>query len=401
MAPFRQKSFGPRLTSLISSVLICSLLLAAMPAGLAFAGDCDGTAGDDNITCSADPTVPDGDVGLGLGDDVYVQNELVVSQSVQGDALEDGADNFGDGGNDNITVNGFAFAVTGDGTDGNGGADTIILGSDSAAFGVLGDSVTGNGGDDTIVFNGAALFVGGDGADGDGGSDTIIINGETEDVAGDEVLGKGGDDLIIINGFVLFDVTGDCADGDGGNDTIVVNGEVGGDVLGDCVGGAGGDDTVTLGAGAIVGGIIDGEDGFDTLQFAALTQGQLAGLDPAGGTITFGGNTYAWLNFEQLIGLLRAAGLRILYDSNNLVAVDQTDGIAVFAEHGRIAFISYSSLAALSVGGSQSFSTPNSAGWYVAVTNLGANPTNPSNDLFQVTIFDAAGGQQGQFTFGN
>jgi hypothetical protein len=401
MGIFRQRRPSPRFVSLLSLVLICSLFWAALPAGEAFAGDCDGTLGNDSFTCSTILPAPDADFGLGLGDDTFIQTDAVFADSVQGDALDDGNYNTGDGGNDSITISGGAFFVSGDGTDGNGGNDSIVINADGGSFGILGDDVTGHGGADTIVVNGVALAVYGDGADGDGGSDTIIINGVTEDVAGDEVLGNGGDDLIIINGLVLFDVTGDCADGDGGNDTIVINGEVGGDIFGDCVAGAGGDDTVRLGAGASVGGTIDGEDGFDVLQFSALTQSQASALDPVSGTISFGGHTYVWQNFEQLLGLLRAAGARILFESGSLLAVDQSDGIAVFAEHGRIAFIDFAALEDLTPGSALAFSTPNAAGWYLLVTNLGANPANLSNELFQVTIFDAAGGQVGQFTFSN
>jgi hypothetical protein len=225
-----------------------------------------------------------------------------------------------------------------------------------------------------------------------------------DDVAGDDVDGNGGDDTIIINGTVYFDVTGDCAGGDGGNDSIKINGSVDGDVLGDCVGGAGGDDTVTLGEDAVVGGVIDGEAGFDTLKFKKLKQSQLTGLDPAAGSITVGGKTYTWLNFESLIGLLaelvEQGNLHVYFSSNKLLAVDSDsgDGINVFAEHGRIAFIAFDALGGLEAGESPlTFQTPNSVGWFVTVTNLGPDVARPGHDTLLVRIFNAAGSPAGQF----
>jgi len=422
---------GPHLR-IISLSLILSLCLSAFGAIPAFAGECDGTPGDDDgvsnpiIVCPASPIVPDGEVGLGLGDDTYVQDDLVLALSVQGDALEDGTDNTGNGGNDTITISGGSFGVTGDGTDGNGGADTITITVNGAALIVAGDQVTGNGGDDLIVVDGLSVTVSGDFADGDGGNDRIIVNGEADDVMGDDLIaGNGGDDLIVINGTVNFDVTGDCATvGDGGDDTIIVNGIVGGNVEGDCVGGnggndvitingtvggdvlgdvatgAGGNDTVIVTANADVFGLIDGEDGTDSLQFTFLYQDDLTDLDPAGGTLSYNGHTYTWANFEQLIGLLQELGLRIIYQHNGLAAVSVEDGIKVMNESGLVAFIPFSSAAGISVGSSVMFqSAAHSLGWYVKVFNLGTNPANPANNLFQVNIYNAAGALQGQFTF--
>lgn len=527
MGNYRQARVTP-LTKFISSILIAAILLAAMPAGFALAGDCDdGTVGNNVIDCIADPIAPDdANIGLGLGDDTFTQDVIVFLDSVTGDGLEDGTPNVGNGGADQITIDGLVFAVIGDGTDGDGGNDTIIISLTGGAFGVggdgvdgdggddvitvdgvvsdvsgdgaggnggndtivinglvdfvTGDDVDGNGGDDTIVINGDVLSdvtgdcaptgdggndditvngtvdgavvgdcaglnggndtitisgtgdvflifgddvsgnggndvitvngvvsdVSGDGADGNGGNDTIIINGEADNVNGDDVDGDGGDDLIIINGLVNDDVTGDCTtSGDGGDDHIIVNGEVNGDVVGDCVGGAGGDDTVTIGNGAIVGGDIEGQDGFDTLEFGGITQADLdaLGLDPAGGTITIGGQTYTWLSFESLIGLLaeiaERLGLRILFRSNDLLATADADGISVYAEHGRIAFISFATMAELGLGESQTFQTGNAAGWYVSVSNVGAGPNG--NSEFQVSIFNPSGTMVGQFSFFN
>lgn len=423
--------------SLYFILLIASILLAAMPVGIAFAGDCDdGTPGDDSgpdaIQCIADPVVPDAVIGLGLGDDTFTQDAGVFTDAVFGDSLEDGDLNTGDGGNDDINVDGFSGGVVGDFTDGNGGNDTITIngnvssvhgdlvtgngGNDTIAVNglvdeVIGDLAVGDGGDDTIIINGIVNDVVGDDVLGNGGNDTIIINGTVSAVVGDDAVGNGGDDLIIINGTVTNNVTGDCADLDGGDDTIIINGTVGGDVLGDCVAGAGGNDTVTLGENAIVVGIIDGEGGTDALEFEALTQAQLdaMGLDPAGGNITIGGNTYTWLNFESLIGLLielaeelAERGLRIFFSSAKLLAVEAEShaGINIFAEHGRVAYIPFDSLDSIPASG-QTYQTPNSAGWHVTVFDLGADPVYKGHRLYQVNIYTSAGALAGQFTFLN
>lgn len=346
------------------------------------AGDCDDPIAGNNdgdIICPAPPSFPDDDIGLDLGNDTLTVNSGVTADYVSGDGLDDGSPNTGNGGDDHITIDGTITCVDGDNTDGDGGDDTIIV-NGTVNCEVAGDNASGNGGDDRITINGTV------------GSDVV----------GDFVGNHGGHDTITINGSVGGDVIGDLSFGDGGNDTITINGSVSGNVYGDGAFGAGGDDTVILGHNASAGGILDGEDGFDTLQFEALTQSQLAGLDPASGTITFGGHTYTWLNFEQLIGLLRVlseAGVRILFQADHLLAIDQLDGIAVFAEHGRIAFISFAVVKGMGMGEQLTFSTPNAAGWYVVVTNLGVNPANHANNVFQVQIFDSTSSVAGSFTF--
>jgi hypothetical protein len=428
-----------RFTQFICATLIASILLAAMPVGLALAGDCDGTVGDDNgvnaIVCTAIGPVPDADYGLGLGDDEFTLDGAAdPADSVTGDGLEDGTVNTGNGGNDtlqidglvvivigdstvgaggddSITVDGFVLAVIGDGATGDGGNDTIIV--NGAAIDVTGDSagdgLTGDGGNDTIIINGSAGDVTGDDASGDGGNDTIIINGTVDYVIGDGVNGNGGDDTIIItyDGFVLGDITGDCTvTGDGGDDYIAIDGIVVGDVIGDCSGGAGGDDTVVINDDGEVDGLIDGEDGFDTLAFDAITQADLnaLGLDPAAGSITIGGITYTWANFESLIGLLvelaERLGLRILYQANHLLATADAEGIGIYAEHGRIAYVAFENVAGLQLGdAAMVFQTGNAEGWYVSVANVGVGPNG--NSEYQVSIFNPTGTMVGQFSFFN
>lgn len=447
----------------LSFSVILSLCLSAFGTLPAFAGDCDGTAGDDDgvsnpiIECHTDPTPPDISVGLDAGDDIYVQDAGVTTDYVGGDALDDGSSASGgvngdddtitisghvtgcvdgdgvdgDGGNDVITVtvtgevdcsvngdysaaaggddqiyvNGVVGNITGDYA-GYGGNDTIILGATgSVDFDVSGDGLPGpgDGGDDTIyIYGEVGGVVSGDFTIlGNGGNDTIVISGEVFDVHGDDVAGNGGDDVIIINGSVILDVTGDCAFGDGGNDTITINGSVGGDVLGDCVGGAGGDDIVTIGSGAHVDGDIDGEDGGDVLQFAFLTQAQLAGLSPSAGFLTYNGETYTWFNFEQLVGLLEELGVRFFYRSNGLAGLALEDGVKVINENGPIAFIHYSDLSSLVAGGpGVMFQGVHAQGWYVMVHNLGAYAGHAGQNLYSVQIYNAAGALMGEFSFG-
>lgn len=446
-----------------SASLLLSGLFAWVPNAIAFAGECDGTAGDDDgisnpiIVCSADPTTPDASVGLDAGDDVYIQDAGITSDYVGGDALDDGSSAVGvNGDNDVITISGHVTGcVDGDGVDGDGGNDVITItvtgqvdcsvnGDYSAAaggddqiyvYGLVGNiagDYAGSGGNDLIILgatglvdfdvSGDGLAGLGDGGDdtlyiygdvfgvvagdytlfGDGGNDVILINGQVSDVAGDDVAGNGGNDVIIINGFVAFDVTGDCAGGDGGDDAIIINGEVDGDVLGDCVVGVGGDDTITIASGAYVGGDIDGEDGTDTLQFTFLTQEQASRLDPSAGSLTYNGETYNWFNFEQLIGLLEQLGLmRSIYQSNGVGAQLFADGIKIVNENGPVAFISFEALNSLAAGGAgQMFQGVHAQGWYVMVQNLGAYAGHAGQNLYSVQMYNAAGGLMGEFNFG-
>lgn len=366
-------------------VLIAVLAASLAQAAPAFAapGDCDDpTAGIHNSTvvCAIDPFTPDAVVGLDLGDDTYTQNSGVTTDSVSGDGLDDGTEATGNGGNDSITING------------------------TVDFCVDGDNVDGDGGNDTIVINGHVVcVVSGDYADGDGGNDRIIVNGTVDsDVVGDDAGGDGGDDSITINGHVGGDVYGDEASGDGGSDTIVINGTVDGDVYGDDLG-VGGDDHLIIGEDAEIDGTIYGDDGYDILEFRAIRQSVLDGLDPASGSITIGGITYFWQDFEQLIGYLEQLGFRALFSRNGIIAVDVFDGIKVYNGDSLVAFVAFSALKDLQPGaaGLVLQSAAHSEGWYVVVENLGTTDAHTGNHQFQVSIFNVAGGLAGQFTFSN
>lgn len=417
-----------RLVTLVA--LVASTLVTATPA-YAAPGPCDGTpANDPPITCSTDPT-PDDQVGLGLGDDTYVQDAGVTSDYVGGDADEDGLESSGNGGNDHITINGIVTScVDGDNVDGDGGNDTIIINGEVQCE-VAGDYAGGNGGDDTITINGEVhSSVSGDIALLDGGDDIITINGDVGgdvygdesggdggndritlassgtiggDVYGDSSGGNGGNDTITINGVVAGDIYGDWADGDGGNDTIVINGTVAGDIYADAVLGTGGDDRVELGAGANVGGIIYGEDGFDTLVFTFLLQNQLNGLDPAGDSLTHNGQTYTWANFERLLGTLIAALkdslAELLFAGSGFTAADVGGGIMILRGDMLIAFAPHTTLRSLAQADEPFRLKAEGQGWYVTMVNLGSTAEQPYRETMQVTIFSPAGDLAAQFMF--
>jgi hypothetical protein len=392
---------------LVLGFLVATLFASTGWTTVALASCDDGDAAANNIVCDTDPVAADNYIGLGLGDDTYVQNDGVTTEIVDGDAQADGSASVGNGGNDHITINGTVLlCVNGDHVTGDGGQDTIIINGEVQCS-VNGDGGdTNNGGNDRIEIHGEVTgSVYGDWATGNGGDDTIIIYGEVEDVYGDDAGGDGGDDKIVIYGEVDY-IYGDEVGGAPGSDTITIYGIVNDDIYADDGGFAGGDDVVIIGDGAYVGGTIFGDAGTDTLAFEMFTQAELdaLGLDPAGGTITIGGNLFSWLDFERLVGLLQRiieSGVRIYYRSGLVFAADASDfsGISVFAPPGRIAFISYDVVDKLNSGDSRIFKTNTSEGWYVVVTNLGQNPDAPGNELFSVNIFNPAGISQGQFTF--
>jgi hypothetical protein len=304
--------------------------------------------------------------------------------------------------------------------DGKGGDDGMIQTEDSE----IDWNVSGGKGDDEIQILGeVGKNVYGDGVlsgFATGGDDDIIISGTVEgDVMGDGLLGlggEGGDDFVFVNGTVEGDVMGDGIAGFvgyGGDDLIVVTGTVEGDVLGDGVlslVGEDGDDYVVVGDGAVIGGTINGggnsEEVGDTLEFEAYFQDELDELDPYEGTI--GG--YTWINFESLIGKIRevvaalvGAGEEraIIYLSGGLLGVNEDTGIKVFSEDGTVAFIPFAELALMLTGDSVTFQAPNSGGWYAVATDLGVNPDNGGNHLYQISIYNAGGVLQGQFTITN
>ncbi|MEZ4666784.1 MAG: hypothetical protein R3E39_02490 [Anaerolineae bacterium] len=248
----------------------------------------------------------------------------------------------GDGGNDQITIDSSNQTdVAGDGivtapnamnSAGVAGNDTITINGNTSAN-VSGDLLNAgvNGGNDTIVINGSAGNVYGDvtGQTASGGNDNITVNGTvTGEVAGDlqsaatgASIYTGGDDTITINGTV-GSVSGDnlinglgTSIGGADNITIGSNAQVNGNVSGETGATVGGDDTVTIVAGATITGVISGGNvagDNDTLIFSGTTTDAaeynqvqaFVGCNPCAGTVTVGGQTYTFQNFEQLVNLL-------------------------------------------------------------------------------------------------
>jgi hypothetical protein len=381
-------------------VLSFSLILAFVFAALLTvpaAADCpDGDGSANTLTCT--DYDPNNWVG-GAGDDTMTQDDTsYVERAVSGGT-----------GDDIIVINGeinenpsFGDAVYGDGVIGGGGAP---------------------GGDDTITINGDVEGdVLGDGmlnvVGSDGGDDVIIINGSVDNnVTGDGILSlgdnSGGDDLIIINGYVDDNVLGDgtvstSGESTGGNDIIIINGEVEDDVLADGVygddGSFGGDDLVIVSANGIIGGYMDGGDGFDILKLLFIPQATLNGLDPEGDSITWGSNYYEWFDFESLIGKILAAlddTRSLIFLNDQALGLDEETGIKIYSNDGLVAFIPYADLASMTSGDSLTYQAPNSGGWYVVATDLGVNPDNGGNHLYQISIYDAGGTLQGQFIVAN
>jgi hypothetical protein len=142
---------------------------------------------------------------------------------------------------------------------------------------------------------------------GNGGSDTITIDGTVSlQLSGDSVRGRGGNDVITVAATgSVGSIVGDGANF-GGSDTISIAGTVVGNVDAD---GApvGGNDTIILHTNALVGGIISGGGGSDTLVFTF--SGDAAGdeviaailANPAAyasGSVTYNGYTYTWSGIE-------------------------------------------------------------------------------------------------------
>lgn len=250
---------------------------------------CDGTPAADTIICAVSPTSPDDQIDGDLGGDHITQNVGVTTSYIDADGAATGGDvaGVGDGGNDTIVNNG------------------------TVTIAISGDYVTGIPGSDTITNNGTTGTILGDetySTSAPNGNDVIINNGTiNHSILGDAGVGTslaggaGGDDIITNNGTIGEDIIGDSGSGVGGDDRIVNNGTVTGSILADS-----GNDTVVIAPGAAVGGTIDGGPGTDTLQFNFVNQTDktaaaavMVGKSPAGGTVTFYGQTYTWQNFES------------------------------------------------------------------------------------------------------
>lgn len=217
-----------------------ALIISPPVLSLAAAGCPDGTAGNDNITCSVTPPTAgnsDNQIDAGLGSDIIVQAAGVTTLDIDadGDPTPDLRGN-GNGGNDTITNYG------------------LVTGS------IAGDFVTGNGGADTIINYGTIQ----------------------RDIIGDEALGAGGNDTIINRGVVEMGIRGE-----GGNDTII-NADNGN---------GGADHTLYLNGGPGTDTLVFR---YSSTTLYNQVKAALVGKSPANGSITINGQTFVWFNFEQI-----------------------------------------------------------------------------------------------------
>jgi hypothetical protein len=299
-------------------IIICLVVIAALWRPVAAncqvngAVGVNGTAGNDTIVCDNNPAVPVNQNLIGGGS---AGNDTIIINSnnqtlIAGDGVTSpfSLSSAGVAGSDSITINGVTAAdVYGDYLSGgvNAAGDAITINGQART--IYGDYAggTANGGNDTIIINGTV---------------TNAVNGDTQWIATAGNVFRGGDDTITVNGTV-GSINGDSllTQGTriGGADTIIINGTaiVNGSITGETNASVGGNDTVTISTGATINGTISGGNAagdFDTLTFtgsttdaAGYTQVQaLVGCNPCSGTVTIGGKTYNFINFEQLVNLM-------------------------------------------------------------------------------------------------
>jgi hypothetical protein len=298
--------------------------------------------------CPCDPALPTCQCNDGIlaGDmtGTAADDTLYNAGSVGGNM--DGAD-----GGDTLTNTGILTSM-----DGGTGHDTV-----TNAGQMLG-GMTGDAGDDNLTNTSTGTIyydmVGGTGNDTQSNAGTVerhMDGGDDDDSLSNtgsvwqDMHGGNGSDILTNEGQVGGSIYG-AAD----NDTLINTGLVTGYMTGDD-----GDDTVVLQDGAVVGGIIDGGPDTDSLQFDFNVGPDLDRLsalimaaNPAGGSITINGNTYTWINFEQLVNLLHgdpavAEAIIAMFGDGRLNPYDiaataivycEAEGIHVYTPTGEFAF---------------------------------------------------------------
>lgn len=305
-------------------------------------GDVNGsirsTVGGDTITNNGNVSR---NISTGDGRDTIVNNGT-VDQAVLGGMHDDQITNNGTAGSlhgqngDDVVVNN----ATVEGQVGGGPGDDQITNNNTVGAWIAGgpgdDQITNNGtadsihassGNDVIVNNGDLV---GDGRRGWGPGDLAAGSGNdriTNNGTADEIRGADGDDTIINTG-TAGEIQGGSdnwgADNDNGSDNVTNSGTVERDIST-----GPGDDTVTLSTGTQVGGVIDGGDDTDTINFNMATYSSLElnlALDAIAAAIAGGGDgqfnwdggTIQWQNFEilveNLILLFLEAGPRDIAD---------------------------------------------------------------------------------------
>ncbi len=212
-----------------------------------------------------------------------------------------------------------------------------------------GDALNGSGNDDVFFLNGATIKVlgTGQGISAGGGDDTVrIINSNIVVSGGGRGinLGGGNDNLEITNSRITASAGGVAIDTGANADTVTIRGStitaIGG---GRAIALGGNNDTLNLIGFSIITGVIDGENGTDTINlrdWRGFSQEFADSLVAAGpnGTITVFGRSFTIANFEnatasgfQTFGtLITVPGLngfsRVLDNFNTTGAV--SDGFA-------------------------------------------------------------------------
>ncbi len=313
-----------RYGGLVSVTLFVLALLVAPLSGSPALAQCGGT--DPNIVCTGTDTDGYQDSTPFTGVNITVESGATVSNG-GGDAIFAGSGS-------TVTNNG-TVSATGASNEGvyvfpgstiNNNGSIATTGNSAAAVRLdgSGNQITNNG----------TISTSGSGSDAIGGTsgNTIINNGSlattgtgagifqygsastTTTITNTGTITANGDGILIWNGNTNIDHSGDIAatgraiSTGNGTDTVLLDGNVTGDVNT-----GGGNDAVTVGASnPRLNGELNGGAGTDTLTFAlTVTSAEapalaaaIAAASPAGGTLTYGGNVYEWVNFETLINAL-------------------------------------------------------------------------------------------------
>lgn len=303
---FRSAFMGQQLgVALIASVV---WYFAFLPASVY--ADClpNGTPGNDIIICTGSDA--DGVNGRAGNDQITVESGATITSPTDG--IRDTNGNSTVENNGVISANNDGIELSGSGTRQVKNTNTIIANDE-------GIDVDGPG--NSTIENSGTIIAGDHGISGAGRSDTVTNSGSI--IAGDNGISAEGDNDVITN-------TGEIIAGDDGinaghgDDTIFQSGTI--HAGGSAIDAGKGNDQVTIVIGSEITGRINGEDDIDTLIFQ-LTGDQATldafntyiatnGINASTGHLTFGGQSYRWVNFEQLQYLL------ILIATGNTTALE-------------------------------------------------------------------------------
>ncbi len=293
-------------------LITLAVLMSVVSAGVIIVhADCqpNGSGGNDNITCTGTDT---NGVNGGNGNDT-ITVEAGASVSHNNDAIAGGDGNDYLVNNGTITATGVGFA----------------------------DGLQGNSGNDTLINNGT-IIAGGNGMECEGNTTCVFVNTGAIEAIEQGIYAGFGVDYITNTGNITSQ-NNVAIEGDSGNDIIANSGDVNGN--GTDISAGSGNDTVMLQDGAQSSAdnrlVVNGGTGTDQLVFNfsfhnpdelnAMAQ-QIAARSPAGGSITFRGQVYAWTNFEQLVNLLQLIITQPSFTDGRLNAYEPWQTAAVYCE---------------------------------------------------------------------